>query len=131
MFEEIALSISTVLFFLCTVVVGSVLPSEPADTDSPSHAIVLESKEESELSVYSSAYPAGIVGKWNSGGKSLEFQNNGLLLFGKHAMKYSLSGSTLTVEAEIDGNHRVFTLTCETVNDRIMKLNGITFMRAN
>ncbi len=127
MLEEIALSISTALFFLCAVVVNGVLPQERAETAVPCEAV--ESAAEDDFS---------LVGTWNSGGREFKFTKSGQLIYNGQTMSYTKDGDAVNVSAAIDGitkndapraDKRNYSLKLEVLSERVMKLNGVTLYR--
>ena len=123
MLKEIALSISTLVFFLCNFVVNSIAPSAP---DAPLEPIVPEAVE---AAVTSETFD--LVGVWNSGGRVFEFTGSGKLLHNGKVMPYKLIGSKLHVTAEVDGTKRQYSLSFEPISARVLKLNGVTMYKVD
>ena len=129
MLENLALSISTALFFLCNLFVYSLIPSLPSDTDTPDTPIF-----EADLPVMSELSGDDtfeLVGEWNSGGRILEFTRSGKLIFNGQAMPYEVNENAITVRAKVGGEERVYTLSLEVQNERVMRLNGIAMYRTD
>ncbi len=124
MLEEIALSISTALFFLCTAVVGSVLPEDTACMSVP---VSVSASVDSETADTTAVTPQkfDIVGTWKSGGHTLEFKPSGRLIFDGRSMSYSIDGSVITVTTEIGGIVRTRELAFVPLSENLMKINGI------
>ena len=122
MIEEIALSISTAIFFMCAFLVNGIVPQTPAETAVPCETIV-------------AADEFSLVGTWNSDGRVFEFKNNGRLIYNGQIMTYSLDGDTVTVNTRIgkptekSGAKRTYNMKLELLGDRIIKLNGVTLYR--
>lgn len=128
MLEEIALSISTALFFLCAFVVNGVLPQERAETAVPCEVVEYESIEDN----------FSLVGTWNSGGREFKFTKSGQLIYNGQTMSYTKDGDAVNVSAAIDGitkndtprgTKRNYSLKLEVLSERVMKLNGVTLYR--
>lgn len=128
MLEELALSISTALFFICTIVVSAVLPTPPSETDLP-HENVSYMCDEDIHTVSVSTVPFDIVGEWNCQGKCVSFTGDGRMTVGEHTVHYGLSGDTVTVKANINGEERIYSMKLEVTDNTTMKLNGVTFHR--
>ena len=128
MFEEIALSISTALFFLCTLVVSSVLPQDMTVSSEPIPSICETAVEETATTA-KGADSFSIVGSWNNGGRTFDFCDNGKLVFDSHNARWRLDGDRVTVSAEIDGSERTYSLRLEVIEPGIMKLGGVTFFK--
>ncbi len=122
MIEEIALSISTAIFFMCAALVNGIVPQTPAETDVVCETVV-------------SADEFSLVGTWNSDGRVFEFKDNGRLIFNGEIMLYSLDGDTVTVSTQIgkpaekNGAKRTYKMKLERLGDRIIRLNGVTLYR--
>ncbi len=129
MFEEIALSISTALFFLCTLVVSAVLPTPPSDTEIPHENVSYTDEDENASAVSVSSAPFDITGEWNCQGKNVSFTRDGRMIVGEQTLHYGLSGDTVTVKANVNGEERVYSMKLEVTDSRTMKLNGVTFYR--
>ena len=124
MLEDIALSISTLVFFLCTFVVNSMAPAVP---DVPAEPIAPETAVEAIVT----AEAFELAGVWNSGGRVFEFTRSGKLLYNGQAMPYELDGSTMLVTAEVDGSTRLYRLSFEPVSARVLKLNGVAMYKTD
>ena len=126
MLEEIALSISTALFFVCAFFVNGLVPQTPAEQAIPCEIVESETFAE-----------ASLVGRWNSGGKIFEFTKSGKLIFEENLLTYKIDGNTITVNAQISGftersrkgGKRIYTMKYELLSDRVIKLNGVTMYR--
>lgn len=119
MLEQLSLSVSTLLFFLCTAVVGSFFPQQPAANEDTQCAITLLEAED---------FPS-VVGKWNSGGHIIEFTKNGKFIYDGITSKYVQDGRTVTVSTDMGGAIREFSVSAEVISDKIIKINGITMYR--
>ena len=121
MLEEIVLSISTAIFFLCTAVVGSVVPAEAP------HVAVSASVQAEEASIDTDKAPKtfDLIGTWKSGGHTLVFKPSGRLIFDGRSMSYSLDGNIITVTSEVGGEMRTRELAFVPLSDKLMKINGI------
>ncbi len=122
MLEEIALSISTAIFFMCAFLVNGIVPQTPAETAVPCETVVATDE-------------FSLVGTWNSDGRVFEFKDNGRLIYNGQIMNYSHDGDTVTVNARIgkpsekNGAKRTYNMKLELLGDRIIKLNGVTLYR--
>lgn len=128
MFEEIALSISTALFFLCTLLVSSVLPQDMPVSSEPMPNICEIAVEEVAV-IPKGSDSFSIVGSWNNGGRIFDFYDNGKLVFDSHRASWSQEGNKVKISADIGGNERVYTLELEVVEPHIIRLNGVTFYK--
>lgn len=129
MLENLALSISTALFFLCNLFVYSLIPSLPSDTDVPEMPIF--ERELPVMAEISGTDGFTLVGEWNSGGRILEFTRSGKLIFDGQAMPYEQNGNMITVQAKVGGKERVYTLSLEVQSERVMRLNGVPMYRTD
>lgn len=129
MLEEIALSISTAIFFICTAIVSAVLPMPPADIEIPTEAVSRNDGNVEHPAVFTSASPFDIVGEWSCNGKTFVFTRDGKLLFGDHIINYSFADGKVTVIAAVGGEKREYRLNFERVDEGVMKLNGTPFYR--
>ncbi len=127
MFEQIALSLSTALFFLCTLVVNSVLPETPANTK-PIDA-GYEISDERTVPTYLNVDSFSIVGDWNNGGRCFSFKNDGKLLFDGQEASWLYDGENMVIKKDIDGNKRIYTLKLEVLEPNVIRLNGVTFYK--
>lgn len=128
MLEELALSISTALFFICTIVVSAVLQTPPSDTDLP-HENISYMYDEDIYTVSVSTVPFDIVGEWTCQSKCVSFTGDGRMIVGEHTVHYGLTGDTVTVKANINGEERIYSMKLEVTDNSTMKLNGVTFHR--
>lgn len=124
MLENLALSISTALFFLCNLFVYSLIPSLPSDTDAPAAPL-----GEADIAVMTQADAFELVGEWNSGGRILEFTRSGKLIVDGTVMPYEVNGDSITVISEVGGDERIYTLSLEVQSERVMRLNGVAMYR--
>ncbi len=130
MLEDIALSISTLVFLLCNLVVNSIAPAVPAETAEPSESI--EYSETVSIAVAADSVEEFVLtGEWNSCGRIFEFTSSGKLLYNDHAMPYEIRGNTMTITSEVGGSKRIYTLAYEPINDRVIRLNGITLYKTS
>ena len=122
MIEEIVLSISTAIFFMCAFLVNGIVPQSPSEPDVPCETVV-------------AAEDFSLVGTWNSDGRVFEFKDNGRLIYNGQIMNYSLDGDTVTVNAAIgkpagkNGAKRTYNMKLELLGERVIKLNGVTLYR--
>ena len=132
MLEEIALSISTLVFLLCNLVVNSIAPATPA---LPMEPIPVETAADVSTDISVEAIVTSEVfeptGVWNSGGRVFEFTRSGKLLYNGQAMPFELVGSTMLVTAKVDGAERRYRLSFEPVNARVLKLNGVSMYKVD
>ena len=140
MLEEIALSISTLVFLLCNLVVNSIAPAAPA---LPMEPITAETAADvsTDISTDTSAEVAveaivtsevfELTGVWNSGGRVFEFTRSGKLLYNGQVMPFELDGSTMLVTTMIDGAERRYRLSFEPVSARVLKLNGVAMYKVD
>lgn len=127
MLEEIALSISTAIFFLCTALVGSVLPSDTPTADSTPAVMcsidTVEAAPDADTATHTVEFD--LIGEWKSAGHTLIFKSPDRLILDGRSMSFSLDGNVITVTSEIGGTVRVYELAFVPMSDRVMKLNGI------
>ena len=122
MIQEIALSISTAIFFMCAFLVNGIVPQTPSEP-----AVSCET--------VAAADTFTIVGTWNSDGRVFEFKDNGRLIYNGQIMNYSLDGDTVTVNAKIgtptekNSAKRTYNMKLERLGERVIKLNGVTLYR--
>ena len=136
MLEEIALSISTLVFLLCNLVVNSIAPAAPA---LPMEPIPVETAADVSTDTAADVSVEAIVtsevfeltGVWNSGGRVFEFTRSGKLLYNGKVMLFELDGSTMLVTAMIDGTERRYRLSFEPVSARVLKLNGVAMYKVD
>ena len=132
MLEEIALSISTLVFLLCNLVVNSIAPAAPA---LPMEPIPVETAADVSTDISVEAIVTSevfeLTGVWNSGGRVFEFTRSGKLLYNGQAMPFELVGSTMLVTAKVDGAERRYRLSFEPVNARVLKLNGVAMYKVD
>jgi len=128
MLEEIALSISTLVFLLCNLVVNSIAPAAPA---LPMEPIPVETAAEVSVEAIVTSEVFELTGVWNSGGRVFEFTRSGKLLYNGRAMPFELDGSTMLVTATIDGTERRYRLSFEPVSARVLKLNGVAMYKVD
>ena len=136
MLEEIALSISTLVFLLCNLVVNSIAPAAPA---LPMEPIPVETAADVSTDTAADVSVEAIVtsevfeltGVWNSGGRVFEFTRSGKLLYNGQVMPFELDGSTMLVTAMIDGAERRYRLSFEPVSARVLKLNGVAMYKVD
>lgn len=128
MLEEIALSISTLVFLLCNLVVNSIAPAAPALPMEPIPAVTAADISVAAI-VTSEVFE--LTGVWNSGGRVFEFTRSGKLLYNGQVMPFELDGSTMLVTAMIDGAERRYRLSFEPVSARVLKLNGVAMYKVD
>ena len=136
MLEEIALSISTLVFLLCNLVVNSIAPAAPA---LPMEPIPVETAADVSTDTAADVSVEAIVtsevfeltGVWNSGGRVFEFTRSGKLLYNGQTMLYELDGSSLIVTAEVGGTERRYRLAFEPVSPRVLRLNGVAMYKVD
>lgn len=132
MLEEIALSISTLVFLLCNLVVNSIAPAAPA---LPMEPIPVETAADVSTDISVEAIVTSemfeLTGVWNSGGRVFEFTRSGKLLYNGQAMPFELVGSTMLVTAKVDGAERRYRLSFEPVSARVLKLNGVAMYKVD
>ena len=122
MLEEIALSISTAIFFMCAAIVNGIAPQTPAEAAAGSEIIAADED-------------FSLIGKWNSNGQIFEFTDNGRLIYNGQIMTYSFDGDTVTVNTRIgsptekNGVKRTYNMQFEEINDRVIRVNGVTLYR--
>ena len=128
MLEEIALSISTLVFLLCNLVVNSIAPAAPA---LPMETIPVETAADISVEAIVTSEVFELTGVWNSGGRVFEFTRSGKLLYNGQVMPFELDGSTMLVTAMIDGAERRYRLSFEPVSARVLKLNGVAMYKVD
>ena len=122
MLEKIALSISTAIFFVCSFIVNSIFPSQPADAVPAEPAIAVSA------SVSNTATPS-LVGKWSGGGKVIEFTADGRILCDGIVAEYRFDGEHLTVNADIGGREQEYRTEIEIIDTRNIKLDTLTLRK--
>ncbi len=129
MLEELALSLSTAIFFICTVMVSAVIPSSPSETSSICETVT--ESPDTAVSVISSTQNDlfSLVGVWNNSGRSFEFTKQGELLFDNNTADYSFDGENVTIKALIDGVERSYTFKLEILSPRVVKIGGVVFYK--
>ena len=125
MLEEIALSISTFVFLLCTLFVNSMMPAGTSAPANPERAL----SEPAAAVMAEDADTFVLAGEWNSGGRIFELTESGKLIYNGQVMHYTVEGSTMTIRAEINGSERIYTAAIEPLGVRVMKLNGVTMYK--
>ena len=128
MLEEIALSISTLVFLLCNLVVNSIAPAAPA---LPMEPIPAETAADISVEAVVTSEVFELTGVWNSGGRVFEFTRSGKLLYNGQVMPFELDGSTMLVTTMIDGAERRYRLSFEPVSARVLKLNGVAMYKVD
>ena len=128
MLEEIALSISTLVFLLCNLVVNSIAPAAPA---LPMEPIPAETAADISVEAVVTAEVFELTGVWNSGGRVFEFTRTGKLLYNGQTMLYELDGSSLIVTAEVGDTERRYRLAFEPVSPRVLRLNGVAMYKVD
>ena len=126
MFEELALSLSTAIFFICTLMVSAVIPAATSEASD-----VCETATESAVTA-ASVIPSdsfSLTGVWNNSGRSFEFTKQGKLLFNNNSADYSYDGENITVTALIDGTARSYTFKLEILSPRVMKIGEVLFYK--
>lgn len=129
MFEELALSLSTAIFFICTLMVSEVIPSSQSETSAACENV---SESPDNTVAVASVVPDDnftLSGVWNNSGRSFEFTNQGKLLFDSNSADYSYDGENITVTALIDGNERSYTFKLEILSPRVMKIGNVIFYK--
>ena len=125
MFEELVLSLSTAIFFICTLMVSAVIPAAPLETSSVCETI-------SENTVAASITPNdsfSLTGVWNNSGRCFEFTRHGKILFDSNSADYSYDGENITVKALIDGTERSYTFKIEVLSPRVIKIGEVLFYK--
>ena len=92
MLEQIALSISTALFFLCSLIVSSILPTQPNNDigTEPAVGVSASVNEDARFS---------LSGKWSGNGNVFEFTDGGKLIYNGNTANYRFDGEKLTYAA--------------------------------
>ena len=120
MLEQIALSISTAIFFVCAFIVNSLLPSQPAEqvpAEEPAVGVFAFADSENAMS---------LEGKWHGGGKTVEFTADGKIICEGITADYRLDGQKLTVKASIGGNFHEYSTDIEIIDGRNIRLGELT-----
>ena len=125
MFEELALSLSTAIFFICTLMVSAVIPAAPLETSSICETVT----ENTVAASITQGDSFSLAGTWNNSGRSFEFTKNGKLLFDNNSADYSYDGENITVTAIIDGTERSYTFKLEILSPRVMKIGDVLFYK--
>lgn len=129
MFEELALSLSTAIFFICTLMVSAVIPSSPLEASSICETI---SESADNAVAAASAIPSDsflLTGVWNNSGRSFEFTKEGKILFDNNTANYSYDGENIVIKATIDGEERSYTFKLEIMSPRVMKIGEVLFYK--
>ena len=152
MLENIAVSVSTVIFLLCSFIISSVLPdkgdagsppSEPLRGESVSmtesagisdSARIIDSAGISDsantntadaLPVASLTDEFSIEGVWECFGHRYEFKSDGRLIAEGETLRWQLSNGEMVIN--YDGKPHIVTF--EPLGERVMRLDGKTFYR--
>jgi len=118
MLEQIALSISTALFFLCSLIVSSILPTQPNNDIGAEPAVGVSASVNEEVRF-------SLIGKWNGNGHIFEFTTDGKLIYNGNTANYRFDGEKLTVTANINGVSREYTAGVEVIDGRNIMLSEI------
>lgn len=127
MLEEIALSISTAIFFVCAFLVNGLVPQTPEKTAVPCE--IVENIEDFTL-----------VGTWSGNSHTLEFTKSGKLVCNDQIIDYTADNSSVTVSAAINGfdnkktnrgSKPIYTMKLELLDESTVKLGGVTLRRAD
>ena len=152
MLENIAVSVSTVIFLLCSFIISSVLPdkgdagsppSEPLRGESVSmtksagiadSARIIDSVSMTDsantntadaLPVASLTDEFSIEGVWECFGHRYEFRQDGRLIAEGETLRWQLSNGEMVIN--YDGKPHIVTF--EPLGERVMRLDGKTFYR--
>ena len=121
MFEEIIKTISTIAFLVCTLILGSIAPSEPSPANEPSGALADYDAVKCAVTDTTTEKVFSLVGVWDGFGVRYEFTSSGKLIVGNTVRKYEYSDGILMVDGK-DGK-------LEILNDRVIHLDGRTLYR--
>lgn len=152
MLENIAVSVSTVIFLLCSFIISSVLPGK-GDSGSPpceplyGDSVGTTGSVSATESVYTTesiyttdsvdiittgALPAAnltdefsIEGVWECFGHRYEFRQDGRLIAEGETLRWQLSNGEMVIN--YDGKPHIVTF--EPLGERVMRLDGKTFYR--
>lgn len=126
MLEQISLSISTAIFLLCAMIANSVLPkSAPSDNIPP----LPDFAPTAAVETTGQGEEFSIIGRWNSDGRIFEFTDTGKLIFGNTTAKYTLKDNMITVDTNVSGEKRQYTLPIIIISDTVISLNGVRMYR--
>ncbi|MBQ8249534.1 MAG: hypothetical protein IJY93_06610 [Clostridia bacterium] len=126
MLEEIALSISTAIFFMCAFLVNGLMPQTPSDTAAPCEIVEV-------------ADNFTVIGTWSTGNRTLEFTKSGKLICNGQVIDYKEDSCSVTVDTALDGfksekatggTKKGYTMKLELLGDDSIKLGGVTLSRA-
>ncbi len=117
MLENIAISISTLIFLLCNFVVSSFAYTPVSDATVP--VSIVESTQNDAIDA------EFLVGEWISGSRTFIFTKNGELICADQTMPFELNGNILSV----DYKTRSYKLPIVQISDRVIKLNDLTLFR--
>lgn len=132
MLEDIALSISTLMFVVCNIILNGFVPSVPADKNNPTKPLETYVPNNAIICSFddldAKTDEFAILGVWESFGHTYEFTASGKLIIDNETLHYSLEGSNVTVSGK-DKDAR--TMKLEPMGNRTMRLNGITMYKIN
>ena len=126
MLEEIALSISTAIFFMCAFLVNGLVPQAPDDTAVP-------------CEIVENIDTVSLVGTWNGNDHILEFTKSGKLVCNDQVISYTVDDGSVSVDTTIDGfstkktnrgSRHAYTMELELLGQNTVKLGGVTLQRA-
>jgi len=125
MLEKIALSISTVIFFVCTFIVNSIFPPQNEavnPTDAAESAITVSISDKSIDSI-------PLTGIWSGAGKIIEFTDDGKVICDGITADYRLDGQKLTVNVDIGGVKQEYKIDMEFIDRRNIMLGSTAFRK--
>ena len=129
MLEDIALSISTLFFVFCNIIISGFAPAVPADKNSPTAPLETSAARSAVICSATGAADNdefAIVGVWESFGYTYEFTPSGKLIAENETLRYSIEGDTVTVSGKGADTR---TMKFEALSNRSMRLNGITMYK--
>ena len=128
MLENIAVSVSTVIFLLCSLIISSVLPDKGDTGSPPSEPLCSESVSGTVYEALPTAVSVDdfcLEGVWECFGHRYEFKSDGRLIAEGETLRWELSCGNVVIN--YDGEPH--TLTLEPLGNRVMRLDGKTYYR--
>lgn len=122
MLENIAVSVSTVIFLLCSFLMGNILPAEQNAENPPSEPLYIAETADCMAEV-SEEYQ--LTGVWECFGHRYEFKSDGRLIAEGETLSWKFSGGDIIIGYDNESH----TLAFEPLDSRTMRLDGKTFYR--
>lgn len=134
MLENIAVSVSTVIFLLCSFLMGSIMPAKQDVENPPSEPPYIAGTADTADTADTAgtadcmaevAEEFQLTGVWECFGHRYEFKSDGRLIAEGETLSWKFSGGDIIIGYD-DESH---TLAFEPLDSRTMRLDGKTFYR--